>query len=616
MRDGKVAKEKEGTLLLGVVPIPILPHSSTRALWAGLVLGALSYDLLSLPFKLVFVANFLDTGLTVLDVLSDLIIIADLGARSVLAYTEDGRLIEDMKLIRKRYLARWRFVPMCISAFPTCIFLPLYPLVDARILQAIRVLRIARLVPNVLGLDQHSRQQPTNLEELLMQVRSSEFDLQFAINRLAPLLAMYIVCVHYVACGYWIVVMGELTPGNINERAIPSWNGMNATEIATEIRGSRWLPNQNYLVTGDILLYYFRAFYFATCNLTGLGAAVVPYKVSAVCFTLGCFIMGVMVFAYLTSAIVTLVMQADAAADNYKHTTMQLLSFMKDAGIEHDVTMRSSKWLNQWWFAHGGTNINTIMDKLPPSLSSEIRTHCFMTAAKQSTFWVSQSDGGSEVVSYEDMFRVAQEIRFEVYNHGEYVLRKGMLNDYFYVVAFGSLQVVLEESGSSGGGANYAQEAKRRRSIAAGAASADLSGKVIAEVGIGDCVGEHSAINKGKCEASVRAKGSTELLLLPRTTMLQLIKRNKKVKARLHAMMHRRFAENLYLKTGKVTVASAANVLLKLKIIVAKWRDRRRLRLEGKLPPKGEDDDERDGSIDASKPPRLTGPPAADTLAA
>lgn len=274
-----------------------------------------------------------------------------------------------------------------------------------------------------------------------------------------------------------------LKPGNVNDAQIPTWVGDNATAIAQVIDDSRWLPDENYLTTGNILLYYFRAFYFATCNLTGLGAAVVPYKVSAVCFTLGCFIMGVMVFAYLTSAIVTLVMQADAAADNFKNTTMQLLSFMKDAGIEHDVTMRSSKWLNQWWFAHGGTNINNIMDKLPPTLSSEIRAHCFMTAAKQSSFWVSQTDQ-SEVVSYEDMFRLAQDIRFEVYNHGEYVLRKGMLNDYFYVVAFGSLEVMLEDNatGGSGGGMGHAAESKRRRSVATGI---DLSSKVIAQIDVG-----------------------------------------------------------------------------------------------------------------------------------
>ena len=50
-----------------------------------------------------------------------------------------------------------------------------------------------------------------------------------------------------------------------------------------------------------MLRFYLRAFYFATCNLTGLGANESPNASIAVIFTLGCFITGVMVFAYLTS---------------------------------------------------------------------------------------------------------------------------------------------------------------------------------------------------------------------------------------------------------------------------------------------------------------------------
>lgn len=161
----------DGRKLLGIVPIPILPHSRTRAVWAGLLLIFLTYDLLSLPFKLVFIGNYVDSGICALDVMSDLVIIADLIARSVLAFSEDGRLIDDVKLIRKRYFVRWRFIPLCISAVPTSMFLPLYPLIDARILQSLRVLRVVRRFSG--SHDAHSRQQPSNLEELLRQVRLS-----------------------------------------------------------------------------------------------------------------------------------------------------------------------------------------------------------------------------------------------------------------------------------------------------------------------------------------------------------------------------------------------------------------------------------------------------------
>ena len=73
--------------------------------------------------------------------------------------------------------------------------------------------------------------------------------------------------------------------------------------------------------------------------------------------------------------------------------------------------------------------------------------------------------------------------------------------------------------------------------------------------------GEQSAINKGKCEASVRCKTSVELLGIPRETMRRLTERNKLMKHRLHKLMTERFAENLYLTTGKQTMASAATAI-------------------------------------------------------
>ena len=85
------------------------------------------------------------------------------------------------------------------------------------------------------------------------------------------------------------------------------------------------------------------------------------------------------------------------------------------------------------------------------------------------------------------------------------------------------------------------------------APSGSLANQVIAEVGPGDVVGEHSCINKGKCEASVRAKGSVELLVVPRESMLKLTQRNPLIKHRLHVLMNTRFAENLYLMRGKLS---------------------------------------------------------------
>lgn len=558
-----------GALRRNLLPrLPVRPHSHTRAVWAALYLGALSYEAFSLPFKVVFFSNRVDAGATIMDALCDAFFLLDIFLRANLAYTEDGRVITDRKMIRARFRRRRFLAPLIASSFPCSMLLSLWPLVDARILQLFRVTRVLRAIPAVLGYtDSVQRQQPSSLEELFMQARKSAFDLQFALNRLVPLLAMYFLCVHYVGCLYWATV-GIVVPadapaadGTYGPEG-PVWFNQTLAQLNANIANSEWLPEAQYLRSGNILWFYLRSFYFATCNLTGLGAAVVPNAVPAVLFTLACFIIGVMVFAYLTSAIVTLVMQADAAKVSYKSKSLQLLRFMQDAGIDEPVIHRASKWLVQWWSAHGGVNLDAVIATLPPSLSLEIKMYVFTTATRSNVFWAPSRTGNA--VSQRDILKLVNDIRFEVYNHQEWVLRKGMLNDKFFIIAIGKVHVLLDDGTEIKGG-------RRRRSVM----STPLDNIVVAELGAGECLGEHSAITQGKCEASVRAEGSVELLTISRETMRRLAERNPLIKHRLYRLMRQRFAENLYLTTGKLTISSTANAIKYMRQFVNNFRRRK-----------------------------------------
>ena len=135
------------------------------------------------------------------------------------------------------------------------------------------------------------------------------------------------------------------------------------------------------------------------------------------------------------------------------------------------------------------------------------------------------------------------------------------------------MQVILDDG--------TAHTAGRRR---ASFQATTLLNTVIAELGKGECVGEHSAILRGKCEASVRAKGSVELLVVPRETMLYIAQRNALVKHRLWLMMNTRFAENLYLTTGKMAISGAATAMRCMLKFVRLWRKRRAAR-EAANPP-------------------------------
>ena len=65
--------------------------------------------------------------------------------------------------------------------------------------------------------------------------------------------------------------------------------------------------------------------------------------------------------------------------------------------------------------------------------------HIFAQSTRQVAFWGPSRKG--DALTTKDLLRIARDMRFASYNAGEWVLRKGMLNDDFYIVAYGTLEV-------------------------------------------------------------------------------------------------------------------------------------------------------------------------------
>jgi len=107
-------------------------------------------------------------------------------------------------------------------------------------------------------------------------------------------------------------------------------------------------------------------------------------------------------------------------------------------------------------------------------------------------------------------------VSFEVFNSGEWVMHKGMLTAALSVIAQGSVQVLIDEESSV----------------------------VIAQLDVGDCFGEHSALTGSKANASIRAKEPLELLVVPRAKLLGLCEEFPPFAQRLHTVEARRKREN------------------------------------------------------------------------
>jgi len=161
----------------------------------------------------------------------------------------------------------------------------------------------------------------------------------------------------------------------------------------------------------------------------------------------------------------------------------------------------------------------------------------------------------TEESTWETLLRnLIQAMTFEVYNKGEWVLRRGMLNEKFFVVAAGSTEVLLNVEDTTKGFA-----VRRSSGLNVNPKSLDFFGKVIAEHRKGEIFGEISCMFRKKCEASVRARTSLDVISLPRKEMMEVLSKNDQMKSDFLKLIQTRRMENKVIRGRSKTDAAVAH---------------------------------------------------------
>ncbi|XP_066563715.1 cyclic nucleotide-gated channel alpha-4 [Amia ocellicauda] len=336
--------------------------------------------------------DYLAVWLT-LDYISDLFYVVDVIFKFHTAYLEQGILVKEWSLLKKRYLHSREFFQDILSLLPTdLLYLRLgihYPIVRIN-----RILRSSRISE---AFDR-------------METRTSYPN----IFRIAKLMLYIFVLTHWNACLYF---------------ALSGYIGYGSDV---------WVyPNTSDPGFGSARRQYIHCFWFSTLLFTTVGDTPPPQREEEYLFTMMDLLIAVLVFASIVGNVGDVIISL-RNRDNVFFPNHELVkSYLRDHRVNKELRERVDKWYQHLHINKKITRENEILQQLPNRLRTEIAVSVHLgTLSKVTIFQNCEKSLLEELVL---------KLTPQVYSPGEYVCKKGDVGHEMYIIKDGKLAVVADD---------------------------------------------------------------------------------------------------------------------------------------------------------------------------
>mmetsp|Transcript_5332 Transcript_5332/g.13497 ORF Transcript_5332/g.13497 Transcript_5332/m.13497 type:complete len:564 (+) Transcript_5332:66-1757(+) len=292
----------------GPATVAFDPNSTVRGCWDALVLVALVYTLLAVPLRIAF-----GFQLQALEIVVDIIFIADVGMNFETGISYRGKLVMDRRKVQIRYLTTWFGVDLVSSTPQTLFVLALeaftgqtaahHPglLLTVRLMPVAKVLRIPRLFRYTLRW-QH-----------LLPFSSG-------VQRSFQLVFFALLFSHWDAC--FLFLLGSL-------------------------EGEGWLQDSG-LIDEPALTQYSYCLYASLGHMTGQGAETGLFKASRLAEVWVCMLsitVGVTFYTFLLGQISSIIQSADRNWDSHNIKLDRWGRFCRIHGLPSKLQKRGFKAL-------------------------------------------------------------------------------------------------------------------------------------------------------------------------------------------------------------------------------------------------------------------------------
>ncbi|XP_055537252.1 cyclic nucleotide-gated cation channel alpha-3 isoform X2 [Wyeomyia smithii] len=259
--------------------------------------------------------------------------------------------------------------------------------------------------------------------------------------------------------------------------------------------------------SADVVKQYLQSYYWCTLALTTIGDLPRPRSKAEYVFVIVQLLFGLMLFATVLGHVANIVTSVSAARKEFQAKLDGVKTYMRMRRVPNHLQVKVIKWFDYLWLTQKCSDEERAVSCLPDKLKAEIAINVHLDTLKRVEIFQNTEAGF--------LCELVLKLRPVLFSPGDFICRKGEVGKEMYIVNRGRLQVV-----------------------------ADNGKTVMASLKAGSYFGEISILNMGTAgnrrTASVRSVGYSDLFVLSKKDMWDVLKEYPAARVRLEAIAVKR----------------------------------------------------------------------------
>ncbi|XP_071876867.1 cyclic nucleotide-gated channel alpha-3 isoform X8 [Bombus fervidus] len=263
--------------------------------------------------------------------------------------------------------------------------------------------------------------------------------------------------------------------------------------------------------TADVVKKYLQSYYWCTLALTTIGDLPRPRSKGEYLFVIAQLLFGLLLFATVLGHVANIVTSVSAARKEFQAKLDGVKTYMRMRRVPKHLQVKVIKWFDYLWLTQKCSDEEKAVSCLPDKLKAEIAINVHLDTLRRVEIFQNTEAGF--------LCELVLRLRPVLFSPGDYICRKGEVGKEMYIVNRGRLQVV-----------------------------ADNGKTVLATLKAGSYFGEISILNMrtagkecgNRRTASVRSVGYSDLFVLSKKDMWDVLKEYPAARIRLEAIAVKR----------------------------------------------------------------------------